>query len=58
MKRYKVYSIKDNSLLAEGTSHECQKALGFVSVDSFYAIASLAKKGKSTKYIVEIEDDE
>ena len=47
---YKVYDTKTNRLLAEGYSQDIVEQLGFASLDSFYNIALMVRKGQNHKY--------
>ena len=56
MKYYEIYNAKTGVLLAKGTARECKRILGCSSMDSFYALANRASRGKNKSYHVKIEE--
>ena len=58
MKYYTVYRKKDDVVLAQGSSEECRKALGFKTLQVFYSMVSRVNRGKTEKYEVLVMDDD
>lgn len=52
MNYYTVYDIRTDEVLAQGTSRECARALGFSSMKCFRTMVSRAKAGRSARYAV------
>ena len=46
MNYYEIYDRYSGELLTRGNAAECRKALGCASLDSFYALANRARRGK------------
>ena len=56
-KRFYIVRLrKDDSIVAVGNVHECVKAMGLTSVNSFRSIVSKNKKNIQTTYEIDILD--
>lgn len=54
MNYFEVYDAKTGKCLAKGNNHECRKALGCSSLETFYALAYRSLRGINKKYKVVI----
>ena len=57
-KYYTVYLKKDDMVVASGTSEQFRKQLGFKTLGVFYSVISRINRGISTKYEVDIQNQD